>query len=266
MLVSESTVRSMAVSAEYVETPSFKPLPHAVVLDSIEAALNTAGLQIARRESGEAERYFTVVDGGAKMYATLPLTSRIDEESQLMIGIVNSWNKTLSLRVGFGSRVFVCTNGSFFAEKVIGRKHTPNILTDLPILMAKALEQTKTYVEQQHNFFKRLRDVNLTPVDVNDFVVRAALDHDVITVGEIGDVVNEFRKPRFEEFAPRTAWSLHNAFTEVGKRIQQKNGVLHASRMVRLSGLFADSFASDLKLIASEATAEVAATGNASAD
>jgi hypothetical protein len=246
--MSEAEVRSIVMPSDIVATDSFTPLPHSVVLDSIEAALNLAGLELARDDNGELTKRFTVIDDNAKMYATLPLTSRIDAESRLMIGIVNSWNKTLSLRVGFGSQVFVCTNGCFFAEKVIGRKHTPKILTDLPFLMSKALEQTKTFVEQQTKFFARLRDVNLTDKDVNDLTVRAALDHEVITVGEIGNVIEEWRKPRYVEFAPRTAWSLHNAFTECGKRIQSRNGVIHAERMVRLSGFMADQFAEDLAL------------------
>jgi hypothetical protein len=153
--------------------------------------------------------------------------------------------------LGFGSRVFVCTNGCFFAEKVVGRKHTSGILDDLPSLMTKALEQTQTYVTQQHNLFERLRDVNLTDNEVHDFVVRSALDHECITSGEIADVIEEWRKPRYEEFSPRNAWSLQNCYTEIGKRIQAKNGILHADRAVRLSGLFADTFAADLALSAS---------------
>ena len=234
-----------------VETDSFKPLSHGHVLDSVEKALNLAGLEIARDDDGNARKSFTIIDDGAKMYGTLPLTARIDDATQLMIGFRNSWNKTLSLTIGFGSRVFVCSNGAFFAERVIGRKHTPNILNDLPGLMAKALEQTTVYIEQQHNFFKRLREVTLTDKDVNDFVVRSALDHDAITKGEIADVIAEYRKPRYIDFADRTAWSLHNAYTEVGKRVQGTNGVLHSGRMVRLSGLFADTFAGDMALSAS---------------
>ena len=251
MLATEAEVRGLVMPSHIVPTDTFMPLSHGEVIDALENALGAVGLEVARNDNGEALRRFTVIDGGAKMFATLPLTHRIDSESRLMLGIANSWNKTLALRLGFGSEVFVCSNGAFFAEKVIGRKHTNRILEDLPILIAKALEQTKTFVEEQSKFFDRLRNVYVNDVEANDFVVRAALDHDCITSGEIADVVSEWRTPRYEEFAPRTAWSLHNAFTEVGKRIQSKNGTLHSERLVRLSGLFADSYAADLQLSAS---------------
>ena len=259
MLVTEAQVRSFVMPSHIVATETFTPLAHGTVLDAIESALGKSGLQLARNDQGELERSFTIVDKGAKMYATLPLTNHIDDESQLMIGIVNSWNKSLSLRLGFGSRVFVCTNGCFFAEKVVGRKHTPNILRDLPDLLTMALAQTATYIEGQRKFFERLRTATLTDKDVNDFVVRSAMDREVITVGEIADVVAEWRTPRYEEFAPRTAWSLHNAYTEVGKRVQKTNGVLHAERMVRLTAMFAETFAHDLSLTGTGNTASIIA-------
>lgn len=250
-LVTEQQVRDTVVSSNFIATDTFRPLPHAVILDAIEVAINKAGLEVARDDAGIHRRRFTLVDNNAKLYATIPLTHRIDNESRLMLGLVNSWNKSLSCRIGFGSEVFVCTNGCFFAEKVVGRKHTQRILDDLPDLLAKALEQTKTFVSQQRSFFERLREVTLTDVQVNDLVVRSCIDHDCITKGDIVDVINEYRKPRYEEFAPRTAWSAHNAFTEVLKSVQGKNGVIHAERAVRLSGFFADMFAKDLNLSAS---------------
>jgi hypothetical protein len=256
-LVTEQQVRAVRKPIYIVETPTFRPLEHSVVLDSIETALNKAGLEIARDDSGNEKRRYTLVDENAKLYATLPLTDRIDNDSGLMLGIVNSWNKSLALRIGFGSRVFVCENGAFFAEKVVGRKHTPNIMRDLPDLLAAALQQTNTYVEQQRRFFERLRTIMLTDNEAHDLIVRGAIDHDAITGGEIVHVVSEWREPRYDEFKPRTAWSLHNAFTEVAKRVQGTNGVLHAERMVRLSGFFADIFASDLQLGASRRTVEV---------
>jgi hypothetical protein len=257
-IVSEQVVRNAVLPSHIVATDTWRPLPHGQLLDIVDDALKVAGLEIARDDKGNSLRQFTLVDKGAKMFATLPLTSRITDEVGLMLGLANSWNRTLAARIGFGSRVFVCSNGAFFAEKVLGRKHTTNILNDLPRLIAAALEQTKTYADQQRGFFERLKEIEMSEKDVNDFVVRSALDHDAITVGEIGDVVAEYRKPRFAEFESRTAWSLHNAYTEVGKRIQQKNGNLHSERMVRLSGLFADSFAGDLKLSATRINAEPA--------
>jgi len=250
MFVTEQDVRNAVLPSHIQETDSWKPISHGHFLDLIDKALTDAGLQIAQNDDASYCKRFTLVDKGAKMFATMSLTSRIDDSSRLMIGLANSWNKSLAARIGFGSEVFVCSNGAFFAEKIIGRKHTKNFLSEIPAQIADALAQTKTFVEQQQKFFERLRGVTLDDKDVNDFVVRSAIDHDCITSGEISGVVEEYRKPRFAEFEPRNAWSLHNAYTEIGKRSQNQNGITHSERMVRLSGLFADTFASDLNLTA----------------
>ncbi len=250
MFLTESEVRAIGLPPhiEALASDSFKPLAHGEVLDKVEEALKAAGLEIARDDEGNIRKRFTTVDDHAKMYATLPLTSRIDDQSRLMIGIANSWNKTLALRIGFGSEVFVCTNGAFFAEKVIGRKHTKRIEHDLPQLISSVLGQTQTFIDQQVKFFARLREVTLTDVEANDLTVRASLDYHCFTAGEIADVVEEWRSPRYEEFAARTLWSWHNAVTEISKRIQSFNGNLHSARMVALSGMLSQRYASDLNL------------------
>ena len=42
-------------------------------------------------------------------------------------------------------------------------------------------------------------------------------DDEAIAPSAIPRVLKEYREPWHEEFMPRTAWSLHNAFTEVLK-------------------------------------------------
>ena len=245
-MITEATVRAVRKpqTARLEPTRTFRPLEHFEVLDLVEGEMNKAGLVVDN--SSPAGKRFTLVDGQAKMVAVLPLTLKIDDQSRMMVGIMNSWNKTLALRVGFGAEVFVCSNGSIFATEVVGRKHTTEILADLPTLLAAALSKVGLYADAQCKFFERLRNVPMTDNEVNDFVVRSAIDHDCITGGEIIHVINEWRNPRFDEFKPRTAYSLHNAYTEISKRIAVKNGGSHAERTVRLSQLFVDRFAADL--------------------
>lgn len=231
MLVTDSQLRNMTLPSDVVETDTFKPLTHAQALDAVETAISNAGYTIADR----SRRTYTVVDKGARMAATLPLDCAIDDESRIMLGIVNSWNKQVSLRIGIGSQVFVCTNGCFFAEKVVGRKHTPTILDDLPRLAALAIDDLESFRVSQGRFFQSLRDVELTDKDTYHLTGRMAREAGVITPGEIINVLDEWHKPSHEEFAPRTAWSLHNAVTEVSKRIENRNGAKFIERTQLLS-------------------------------
>jgi hypothetical protein len=252
MRATETFVRSIQKTEKFQPTRSFHPLTHAEALDAVADAMRQQNLFIDNSEEGNARKSF-VLSGtndreNAQMAATLPLTNPIDSESGMKVVILNSWDKTRSLKVGFGAEVFVCCNGSIFASEVIGRKHTTNILVDLPFMLNKALGKVEEYAAHQRNFFERLRNVNLTDWRVNDLIVRSAIDHGCITEGEIAFVAKQWRDPAHVEFKPRTAWSLHNAFTEVGKRCQNRNGNVYAERSARLSGLFADEFAKDLQL------------------
>jgi hypothetical protein len=43
------------------------------------------------------------------------------------------------------------------------------------------------------------------------------MDADAVAPSALPRVLKEYREPWHEEFMPRTAWSLYNAFTEVMK-------------------------------------------------
>jgi hypothetical protein len=68
-----------------------------------------------------------------------------------------------------------------------------------------------------------------------DHLLVEAVRRNALPASRLPKVLDAWEKPRHEEFAPRTAWSLFNAFTEVQKtrsaRAQVEDGL-------RLSHLF----------------------------
>ena len=69
--------------------------------------------------------------------------------------------------------------------------------------------------------------------EAHDLVIRA-LDVGATPGSDIPSIVKEWRDPKHDEFKPRNAWSLFNAFTEIGK----KWGGALGQRTTRLHGLF----------------------------
>jgi hypothetical protein len=67
-------------------------------------------------------------------------------------------------------------------------------------------------------------------------LVIRAVDAKALPVTRIPRVLEEWRMPIHEEFAPRTAWSLHNAFTEIYK--EKGNVETTLARSLPLYGLF----------------------------
>lgn len=255
----ERQVRRVQIPSEIVKTETFHPIRHGVILDTVYDGLQSAGLKIAVDDNGEEMKRFTLLDDGAKMFGTLTLDSDIVPGTRMMIGVRNSFNRTLAALLAFGSHVMVCSNGCVFAERVIGRKHTTNIMSDLPFLMEQGLAQVDSYRQQQEDFFNRLKEVEMTDSQAHDFILRAARDRKAITAGDIVNVADQWHNPRYDDFkehGDKTAWVLHNAFTDVytyggGNKstgVSGRNGVAFSERATRLSGMFVEEFAGHLDL------------------
>lgn len=183
---------------------------HELVNQTLEALDNTPAITVGKMQhslSRDGARYFGIVDirnGDTR------------EDYGLTVGIRNTHDRSFAAGLALGTRVFVCDNLAFSAEVVLHRKHTVRILEDLPRLANAAIGKLIEQKDELHNRIEMWKSVLLTQSQVNDILIRA-LESKVITSTQIPTVLSEWRRPRFEDFAARTAWSLQNAFTEVIK-------------------------------------------------
>jgi hypothetical protein len=151
------------------------------------------------------------------------------------VGLRNSHDKSYQASLALGSRVFVCDNLAFSGEVTIARKHTSHILRDLPGLMHSAVARIVGARRTMEERVAAYRACNLSDLQAHDMIVRA-IDSKIVAPPKIREVLKEWRNPTHEEFAPRTAWSLFNAFTEVMKTGYNLDGVYR--RTQPLHGLF----------------------------
>lgn len=212
-----------------IGTASWYPLAHTALVCEVETQLLAAGFQItgeAHALSHEGSRYFGLLavetPGGAK------------KDYTWTVGLRNSHDKSYPAGLVAGTRVFVCDNLSFCGEVAISRKHTRFAVRDLKHLTSRAVGQLG---DKFHHLDRRIgayREHRLNDRGAHDLIVRA-LDCRALTTTQIPDVLHEWRTPRHEEFAPRTAWSLFNAATEVMKG---GNPYALVARSQALHGLF----------------------------
>ena len=95
------------------------------------------------------------------------------------------------------------------------RKHTNGI--DLETLLPEAMERVIGGYGDLENKIGELKRKYLTINQARLMTVRAA-ERKVIPSCDILPVLEEFQKPRHEEFSEPTQWSLFNAVTEVCKK------------------------------------------------
>ena len=134
-----------------------------------------------------------------------------------IVGARNSSTQHFSAQLGAGNHVTVCSNLMFYASVVVGRKHTRNILRDLPVLMNKGMSRIADEFVNQDRRIEAYKETELTEKDA-DHIMMEAMRKRAIPSSQLTAWVDEYREPTHEEFESETAWSLQNAFTGVAKR------------------------------------------------
>ena len=166
---------------------------------------------------------------------TLDLTASIVRGVNLSVGIRNSIDKSFPIGFCCGERVFICDNLAFGASTVIAKKHTRFGGQRFNERLSEVILGLSEYQLQAKQRINRLQEHNLSEDRANSLMLQA-FEKGVVSNRTLPKVINEYRKPRHEEFEPRTAWSLLNAFTEILKE-RQNNPALFASLTIRLQGL-----------------------------
>lgn len=188
-------------------THSWRPVPHTVILHEVEQQLSQYGTQI----TGER---FTVTHGGRRLFGVLRVTS-IDAPQGIVqtVGLRNAHDQAFAAGIASGIEVMVCSNLSFSGDVVFKRRHTVNVMRDLPAMVQGAVENLQGLWERQKKQVEAYRSRHLAQRSAHDLVVKA-LDAQVFSGSRIPKVLNEWREPRHADFRPRTVWSFFNAVTE----------------------------------------------------
>lgn len=196
-------------------TKSYRPVPHSYYANLIEDAVSDFGFQfrnVCHALNREGQQYF----GLAELYSD----RTANEQFALVAGWRSSYDKSLNANFVVGSQVFVCDNLAFSGEIQIGRKHTANILRDLPALIRGAVSQTRVMAEQQEVRYARYQEAHVTDQRANHTIIRM-LQMGVLTTSRVEKVVNEYYEPSHDEHldanGKRTTWTLFNAATETLK-------------------------------------------------
>jgi hypothetical protein len=199
--------KALATVPTPAATETWRPIPHEAYVRQVEWELPRYGLDIVQEVHAlthDSSRYFGLIQ--VQNGCTNP-------DYTWVLGLRNSHDKTLTAGLVAGSQVFVCDNLAFSGEVSISRKHTVNILEDLPGLVGNALGRLLLMFKTQDQRVERYRATRLNDAAAHDLTIRA-LDSGVICASKIPEVLKEWREPSHEAFRPRTAWSWFNSVTE----------------------------------------------------
>lgn len=205
----------------------WNPIPHLTVRDLVAEQVTRNGLQVV-------EETFGLWKDGARAFGLMGLRNGGEaKEYQLVLGWRNSHDKSFPAAGALGSHVFVCDNLAFSGEVTFARKHTVNVMRDLPGLVVTAVARLLNARDLQEKRIEAYKGFALTNEKAHDVLIQS-LDVRVVGPVKLTDVLEQWRKPLHPDFEPRTVWSLFNAYTEVLKGLSLAE---LPKRTVRLHGL-----------------------------
>lgn len=190
-------------------TLTHKPVPHAAVA---EALIESLGL---RRYQVVADEYAVTPDA-ARMFGVL--TIDVEESGvRFAIGVRNSHDKSFSLGLTVGYRVFVCDNLAFTGDFTpITRKHSKHL--DVVDVIDGAVGRMQRHFDPMRRRIEVWRNHNLADDAARLVIYRAFIEGDLSVPRRLArDVHRLYFEPEQPEFEARTAWSLSNAFTSAFK-------------------------------------------------
>ncbi len=206
---------------------SFFPIAHHRVLEVVEEVFESAGLTVVDEEITLARHDLLMacewtLDGKA---------AGTDGVHLPLAAVFNGNDRHHALRVGLGTRIKVCTNGTISAEKVMARKHTVNCETELPGLVEALLHEHRNWHQELLGFLTRLSRHRPRRPLVHHILV-TAMERGVIPSSHIKKVLDIYDSPTHDTYGMGTLHTLHCAFTEV---IRAANAVLMPTKTMHLN-------------------------------
>lgn len=211
-------------------TVTWFPVPHGRVLETARNTLANAGFNITREQ-------LALGGDGAKFFATFDLASGLANGVTVSAGIRSSIDQTLTFGFCAGSRVFVCDNLSFTSELVVSRKHTKFGSERYQEAMSLAVQKLGQFQITEH---ERIQDRVKTVIGSEraDSIILQAYKAGIVSHIQLPKIIEQWETPKFQEFQPRTLWSLWNAFTWALAPVAQSSPQRFAAATIKLQSIF----------------------------
>ncbi len=218
----EATKADLAAVPVPEETDSYVPVPYPRLVEEIELHIPRFGLTIT-------DERFALARDGMQMFGVLTCRNGGEHpDYALALGLRSSYDRSVSVGLSVGVEVLVCLNLAFSGEITAHRKHTVHVFRDLPDLIYRMLSKVSSMQSRIHAETAAMKARDLSP-EMADHLMVEVVRRDVLPASRLPQVIAAWERPAHEEFAPRTAWSLFNAFTEVQKsrspRVQMDAGL-----------------------------------------
>jgi hypothetical protein len=197
-------------------TKTYTPMSHVELASMVKEAATRLlpEMQLISEDYGVSPK--TGENTGNRMFGVLTYEVPGCPDMGLSVGMRNSYDQSLSVGVCSGSKVFVCDNLAFVGNVKVARKHTGELHAQMEKLISYSISQSPKHFAQVLEDKSALENVALND-DQAWSILGVAYGRRLIKPRQLLLSMQAWQKPPQDEFLPRNAWSLYNAFTEALK-------------------------------------------------
>jgi Domain of unknown function (DUF932) len=193
-------------------TDSFKPIAHFALVNSLLETLAFRHINVVKDE-------YAVTTDGMKLFGVLELENTFDG-CRFALGLRNSNDKSMRLGLTVGYRVFVCDNLAFSGDFTpVLAKHSKHF--NLPDALAIGVDRMQRNFDPMIKQVRGWKESQISDDEAKLVIYRAFVEEELEAPKHLArEVHSQYFDPHFPEFAPRTLWSLSNAFTSAFKLLE----------------------------------------------
>lgn len=226
-------------------TRTHQPLSHHAVVDALAESLAFRHISITRDE-------YAVSPDGLRMFGVLDLDAGCGTGCSFSIGIRNANDKRMRLALTAGYRVFVCDNMAFQGDFTpILYKHSRRLdLLEVVSIGVDKIQRNLIPLRQQIIDWQAHM---IADAEAKLLIYRAFVEGGVPAPRHLmREVHRHYFEPLYEDFRPRTLWSLSNAFTSAFKSLKPVSQFIATAKL----GTFLSSSQSEATVFISSSAAE----------
>lgn len=137
-------------------------------------------------------------------------------EMGVSIGIRNSYDKSMSIGVAMGGRVFICDNLVLSGEIKIIKKHTPQVWKAIEDMCISTLYKHQPVWNQLQDDVAKLKSREIEHIHGHE-LLGVLIGAKIMSPRQIPVAYREWDKPSLPDFAGRNLWSLYNSVNQALK-------------------------------------------------
>ena len=189
-------------------TRTWHPISHKRLINALDSSAMKASMLPLSRE-------YSLNATGTKMFGVWQLTGSRSGQQDWAIGIRNSIDKSMTVGLVAGIKVFVCDNLVFSGDVVLLRKHTSGLTDDsLRQLCNNALARVKHDLGNFESWFEALNGIRIFNPTESKFLTFEAMKAGALSPGKFNEIYSSFFMADGQYSAdPQTLSNWHNAIT-----------------------------------------------------